>query len=244
MPIKPEIIDVEDPEGAAKQWLAKKRRTDEGKIQRRYHAEEVRLDYPKDGNKRIVGYAAVFNKEIELWGGLFETIAPGAFADAIKEDDVRALFNHDPSLILGRTKAQTLTLSEDEKGLSYSIIPPDTSTARDLLVSIKRKDVSQSSFGFEILKRSVEIDEEKDEMHRTIEKVKLYDVSPVTFPAYPQTEVNVRMFRSDCMSVFCFEDDAQPILVPLEKSPEEISDEDVFQKLDALKAGLSEKGIR
>ena len=240
MPINPEIIDVEDPEGAAKKWLAKQRREDEGKIQRRYHAEEVRLDYPKDGNKKIIGYAAVFGEEAELWGGMFETIAPGAFTDAIKDDDVRALFNHNPSLILGRTKAGTLTLAEDEKGLTYSIIPPNTTVANDLLVSIKRKDVSQSSFGFEILKRTVEIDEEKDEMHRTIEKVKLYDVSPVTYPAYPQTEVNVRMFRSECMSVFCFEDDAQPILVPVEKPPEEISDEELFKSIEGLrkKAGL------
>lgn len=140
---------------------------------------------------RLSGYAAVFGDVTEIAGLFTERIAPGAFADAVKRDDVRALFNHDANYVLGRTTAGTLRLIEDERGLRYEADPPDTQWARDLMVSVQRGDVSQSSFAFEVT------DEEWDYTNRamplrTIKQVRLYDVSPVTYPAYASTSVSAR----------------------------------------------------
>jgi len=127
-------------------------------------------------------------------GGWFrEKIAPGAFASSINTDDVRALFNHDPNFVLGRNKAGTLKMSEDERGLHIEIEPPDTQVARDLMVSLERGDISQMSFGFEVIKDSWERSTEGNNLDiRTLEKVRLWDVSPVTFPFYKETDVAVR----------------------------------------------------
>jgi HK97 family phage prohead protease len=146
---------------------------------------------------RLVGYAAVFDEMSENLGGFREVIAPGAFDNVLK-DDVRAFFNHDENLILGRTTAKTLSLALDKRGLQYSIDLPDTQTARDLVVSVQRGDVSQSSFGFNVARRGDdwEEDEETGAVVRTIRKFsRLWDVSPVSIPAYPQTEVALRGLR-------------------------------------------------
>lgn len=148
----------------------------------------------EDDKPKIRGHAAVFNKlSEELWG-FREIIMPGAFTEAIKKDDVRALFNHDPNYVLGRNKSGTLHLEEDEKGLAIEIDPPDTQWARDLMVSIKRGDISQMSFAFNIRgKNDEEWVKEGDKMPiRKILNTRLYDISPVTYPAYPQTDVKVR----------------------------------------------------
>lgn len=145
-----------------------------------------------DGKRKIVGYAALFNKETELMPGLRERIAPGAFDDVL-QDDVRALFNHDPNIILARSP-KTLTLTVDEKGLRYEFTPPNTTDGNNLLESIERGDVNQSSFGFSIKKDSFE--RRDGAQVRTIEKVKrLYDISPVTYPAYQDTTVALRNKR-------------------------------------------------
>merc|ERR1712167_189744 len=103
-----------------------------------------------------------------------------------KRDDERALFNHNPDLILGRTIANTLNISVDEKGLRYEFDAPDTTIGNDLLVSLKRGDITQSSFGFIVEEDSWDNDKE-GKVIRTIEKVsRLLDVSPVTYPAYPE----------------------------------------------------------
>lgn len=140
--------------------------------------------------RKIVGYAAMFNRDANIAGIFIERIAPGAFSAAIGRDDVRALFNHDDNLVLGRTKAGTLRLTEDATGLHYEIDPPDTSLARDLVVSIERGDVSQSSFAFRPTRE--QWDETGDLPVRTILEAELFDVSPVTYPAYEDTEVGVR----------------------------------------------------
>ncbi len=141
----------------------------------------------------IVGYAATFNQSAEIGGYFTEVIAPGAFTDAIANDDVRAVFNHDENLVLGRTKSGTLRLFEDAIGLRYEIDPPDTQTARDLIESMRRGDVSQSSFAFS-MRGGVETWDESGEVPvRTITKIgTLYDVSPVTYPAYDDTEAGLR----------------------------------------------------
>lgn len=138
----------------------------------------------------IVGRAAVFDSLSEDLGGWRERIAPGAFAATLAEDDIRALINHSPDAVLGRNRAGTLTLAEDREGLSVRIEPPDTRYARDLVTSIRRGDVSGMSIGFRTL--TDEWNMEDGEPVRTLKAVRLYDVSPVVFPAYPQTDVAVR----------------------------------------------------
>jgi uncharacterized protein len=146
---------------------------------------------------KIVGHAAVFDKWSEDLGGFREKIRAGAFKKTIKEADVRALFNHDPNFVLGRNKAGTLSLAEDDKGLAISIDPPDTQWARDLTTSIERGDIDQMSFGFRTIKDQWTTPKEGNENQRELLEVELFDVSPVTFPAYPQTDVGVRSVDVD-----------------------------------------------
>ena len=166
-------------------------------LERRAFAVELRVAKEEGKAPMLRGHAAVFEQLSEDLGGFREKIAAGAFKDAIKGDDVRALFNHDPNFVLGRNKAGTLKLSEDDTGLKVDIDPPDTQFARDLMVSIERGDISQMSFGFTIPTGGQMWEEQEDGSYiRTITRASLFDVSPVTFPAYPQTDVAVRELRS------------------------------------------------
>lgn len=141
----------------------------------------------------IVGMAAVINQPTEIYPGFVETIAPGAFVESIARDDVRALFNHLDFIVLGRTKAGTLRLAEDQVGLRYEIDADLRSgQVRDVYLAIERKDVTQSSFGFDIVAESWVYPQADEPVQHVIEKVNLWDVSPVTFPAFPQTEVDAR----------------------------------------------------
>lgn len=152
---------------------------------------EFRIQQTENEPLKIIGYAARFNELSEEMWGMREKIAPGAFTEAIGKSDVRALWNHDPNYVLGRTKNGTLQIREDEQGLFYEVTPPDAQWARDLVESIKRGDVDQSSFAFTV---DVEQwDESGNPVVRTIVKVReLYDVSPVTYPAYPTATSGVR----------------------------------------------------
>ncbi len=162
-------------------------------IERRVFRSTMKVETRADGPSRIVGHAAVFNALSENLGGFREMIRPGTFAQAIEQDDIRALFNHDPNMILGRNRAGTLELQEDETGLAVDIELPDTQLARDLVVSIDRGDVSGMSFGFSVRAGGQDFDEDEEgNIVRTLSSVKLFDVSPVTFPAYPQTDVALR----------------------------------------------------
>lgn len=148
------------------------------------------------GVPTLVGHAAVFNRDSELIAGSFiERIAPGAFRESIaKGDDVRALINHDPSLILARTISRTLLLREDQHGLYVEIQIPKTTYAQDLLESTKRGDISQMSFGFTVSPGGERWERGQNGAPdiRTLLSVRLFDVSPVTYPAYPDTDVAVR----------------------------------------------------
>lgn len=153
----------------------------------------------KDGKERrlIIGHAAVFNQLSEDLGGFREQIAPGAFSDAIKSDDVRALWNHNADYVLARNLSGTLALVEDSRGLAVEIDPPDTQWARDLQVSIDRGDVNQMSFGFSVRPNGQNwAKDDAGQVIRTLTRVRLFDVSPVTYPAYPQTDVGMRQLRS------------------------------------------------
>jgi HK97 family phage prohead protease len=147
---------------------------------------EVRID--GDTTPKITGYAAVFDVWADIGGWFREKIKAGAFAKTIKEADVRALMNHNENYVLGRNKAGTLKLREDSKGLAVEIDPVPATWADDLLKSMRRGDVNQMSFGFTVNKS--EVDYEKDE--RILTDVTLFDVSVVTYPAYPTTSAQVR----------------------------------------------------
>ncbi len=161
-------------------------------IERRFTGTvEVRAD-EADGPSKLVGYAALFNWSTVLFPGLIERIAPGAFTRTLAEGaDVRALVDHDPSKIIGRTKAGTLTLLENKKGLHVDIDAADTTAGQDILKSVARGDVDQMSFGFRVVKESWE-DKKDGSAVRTLEDVDLVDVSAVTFPAYPDTTIAAR----------------------------------------------------
>jgi len=147
-------------------------------------AEEV------DGEPRFSGYTAKFNvASHEMMFGR-EIVAPGAFTKTLQEADVRATWNHDTNLILGRTSAGTLALEEDSIGLRHVINPPDTQWARDGAESIRRGDVSDMSFAFRVVKDDWRTVDGLPE--RRLLEVALLDVSPVAFPAYPNTDVAVR----------------------------------------------------
>lgn len=152
----------------------------------------------EDGTMTISGHASVFDTPYTLWG-FNEQVARGAFRKSIKEADVAALWNHDPNVVLGRKKSGTLRMEEDDRGLHYEVDLPDTQAARDLYTLIQRGDVYQSSFAFEVVKESWDYPKgESTELPlRTLKEVKLYDVSPVTYPASPSTDVDVaRAVRS------------------------------------------------
>lgn len=160
-------------------------------IERRFTPGHVELR-TVNGKPRIMGYAAIFNSRSENLGGFVEIIAPGAF-DGVLGDDVRALFNHDPNLILGRTRSGTCSLRVDATGLAYEIDPPDTQTARDLLESLRRGDVDQSSFAFSVKGEGSQEWSNAPVAVRTIKRIsRLYDVSPVTYPAYLDTSAAQR----------------------------------------------------
>ena len=151
---------------------------------------------PTDEQQRKVGgYAAKFNRVATIGGYFDEQIEPGAFADAIKNQDVRALFNHDENYVIGRNTAGTLDLSEDATGLRWLATPPDATWARDLMSSIGRRDISQCSFSFAPVVQ--EWDYSGDRPLRTLRRVDLFDVSAVTYPAYDDTSVALRTLSAN-----------------------------------------------
>jgi HK97 family phage prohead protease len=164
-------------------------------MKREYRAtRELELRQEPGEPLKIRGYAAVFNQLSEPLFGFRERIIPGAFKKSI-DADVRALVGHDPSQIIGRTKSGTLILREDQHGLYTEIDPPNTQLGRDTVESIKRGDLDQMSFGFQVVKDDWK-HEEKERIRELVE-VDLFDVSVVAFPAYTQTEVSVRSLWPD-----------------------------------------------
>lgn len=158
------------------------------------------LEIRKGENATTVrGYAAMFGRMSQPMGGFREVIAPGAFAGSLGED-IRALWQHDSKQVLGRTKAGTLALWEDAQGLGFELTPPDTQAGRDALVLIARGDVDQMSFGFNVAQGGDSWEAQADGLLvRTLNEVRLVEISPVTFPAYLDTSVTVaRSETLDC----------------------------------------------
>ena len=188
-------------------------------IERRFTAA-CELRNADDDQKTITGYAAVYHRadddgtEYSLGAGIVEHIMPGAFDDAIGRDDVRALFNHDPDHVLGRNKAGTLRLTADARGLRYEVDMPDTQLARDLRESIRRGDISGSSFAFTIPDGGQEWREDGDRVIREIRAVTLHDVGPVTYPAYESSTTHARA----CYTKWCEDRDAAEVAAIDERS--------------------------
>ncbi len=169
-------------------------------MERRLIVTELRA-VAGDGQLSIGGYAAVFNRlSVVLWG-FREEIAPGAFAASL-QNDIRALWNHDMAQVLGRTTNQTLRLSEDGTGLAFELDLPDTQMGRDAHTLIARGDVSQMSFGFRLLPDGEEwrIDDAGQYIRR-LTNIDLMEISPVTFPAYPDTSVDARSLWGDSVQI-------------------------------------------
>lgn len=175
------------------QWNKKKKSADEALIERRYvKAAELAAQREKaDELPSLHGYAALFDTPTELYPGVMERVAKGAFTRTLKEGaDVRALVDHDSSKLLGRTKSGTLQLREDGKGLNVLIKPPDTTVGRDTVTSVERGDLDQMSFAFRVMRHTI-LEKDDDTSERVIEDVDLFDVSVVTFPAYEETNIEV-----------------------------------------------------
>jgi HK97 family phage prohead protease len=171
------------------------RTTDEVK-EVRYVTVELRADGENGDphSRTIYGHAAVFNVWAQIGGYFRERIAPGAFAPAINRSDIRALFNHDPNHLLARTKSGTLRVSEDEKGLAFEFDLPKS--RQDLLESIRRGDLADMSFAFRVKTQEWRYNEPEDMDERTITEFdELYDVALVTYPAYQETDVNLRSYQ-------------------------------------------------
>ena len=168
-------------------------------LERRFFAMDELVIVRSAADKPMLrGHAAVFGQLSDDLGGFREQIAPGAFADAIDTDDVRALFNHDPNFVLGRNRSKTLRMKEDSRGLAIECDMPDTQTIRDLVQApIERGDVSHMSFGFSVKPGGQDWAKDDEGRNiRTLKNLRLFDVSAVTFPAYPQTDVGMRSFRA------------------------------------------------
>lgn len=172
------------------------------KIERRFLASEIRAVKEEGKPTAIEGYAAIFNSLSENLGGFRERIKPGAFTRVLNSaPDVRCLVNHDPSMLLGRTASNTLHVEQDDRGLKFRCSLPDTTYARDLVELVNRGDLKEASFGFTVDEDEDLPPEEKEDGVYCIRQIKsydkLYDVSCVTFPAYPATSISARELWPD-----------------------------------------------
>ncbi|MCO4819794.1 MAG: HK97 family phage prohead protease [Bacteroidetes bacterium] len=158
--------------------------------------KNVEIRKTEDGVSVMVGVAAPFNKWSLPLGGFREQIAPGTFADSLRDDTVLAYWNHNSDLLLGNTESKTLTLSEDVEGLRFELELPDTQAGRDATVLVNRKDVRGMSIGF--ITRKQEWDEtDEDDIKRTLLAVELKEISLTPRPAYPDTLVQARSIADE-----------------------------------------------
>jgi len=142
--------------------------------------------------KYIEGYFIRFNEETELWDGVFEEVAPEAVDDSLKNNDIRCLFNHDTSIVLGRTGNGTLELKKDSIGVFGRVkINPNDKQALDIYARIERGDINACSFGFNIINEEIQ-NRDDGTVKFILKKIDLKEVSPVTFPAYPTTSISAR----------------------------------------------------
>lgn len=160
-------------------------------MERRIFETELRAKTTKSGKPIIEGYGAVFDSLSQDLGGFREIVRQNSFNKTLKEGDPRSLWNHAAIYVLGRRSSGTLKIWTDSKGLGYKVEPPDTQWARDFMVSIKRGDVRESSFSFDTIKDKWGHEKGSGTLRELLE-LRLHEVSPVTFPAYKETQVELR----------------------------------------------------
>lgn len=156
---------------------------------------ELRAGLTGDERPIISGYAVLYNRQSVEFGGFTEVITPGAFGDTLG-DDIRALWQHNRDQVLGRTAAGTLLLDDDETGVRFDLYPPDTQTGRDAVELIRRGDVNQMSFGFFDDLVQWERGDDGEPVRRVL-RARLIEVSPVTWPMYPESSAMVRDLQGD-----------------------------------------------
>ena len=215
------VLNVVHSFSSLEKYSAEVRKSSVVKEQREFRMEEVERE-----GRTIRGYAAVYNSDSEWMGGFYEQIERGAFDD-VMNDDTRAYFNHDESLLLGRVSSGTLRIGTDARGLYYEVDLPNTSYANDLIELMKRGDVNQSSFAFLIDRDRWE--ERDGKTYRIIEKVsRLLDVSPVSQPAYPAATSELVQRNNT--------PESEGAEVEATAATEEVSDIEIFEyKLKLLK---------
>ena len=164
---------------------------------RQLRAVATQFETRNDGEApHLCGYFAVFDSVYNIGPGMSESIAPGAFRETLS-GDIRALTNHDTTLVLGRTGAGTLTIREDDHGLWADVaINPNDTDAMNTWARVQRGDVSQCSIGFSIRSEDTDVREDGS-VHWTIRSVELFEVSVCTFPAYTETNVSARSAQRD-----------------------------------------------
>ena len=179
---------------------------------------EIRLQGEDGENPVLVGYAAVFNSESEIMWGFREIVRPGAFKKTLQEKaDIRALIDHNPDKVLARTKSGTLICEEDDHGLRVEIeLDPGISYASDLLRAVKRGDVDQMSFGFRMIRDKWDYRDGQPDLREILE-AELFDVSPVTYPAYQATELDVRNIDLVIQRAKAGDADAERLLSDIEQ---------------------------
>jgi uncharacterized protein len=162
-----------------------------------FEADGLEVRKSPEGKQTLVGYAVRWDKlSVPIYGSFRERVRTGAFAQSLKENNIRALWNHNSDFVLGSTRAKTMTLIEDDKGLRFEIILPDTQTGRDAAITVERGDVDGMSFGFNTRKQEWDETDPKNVI-RTLVDVDLREISPTPFPAYPQTKVGIRSVDDD-----------------------------------------------
>lgn len=159
-------------------------------------SDGIEVRESESGVKTITGYAVKWEKKSQtmgFWMRFKEQFRQGAFVDSLTADDQRALWSHDTSQVLGRTKNGTLRLSEDDTGLRFELDLPETTLGRDAYETIKRGDVDGVSFGFKMVKEEWD-ESDSDNIVRSVLKAQLFEISPVAFPAYPDSTVSARNY--------------------------------------------------
>jgi uncharacterized protein len=162
-----------------------------------FAASKMEIRKAENGLQTLAGYAVKWDQEsLPIFDSFFEKVQRGAFTNSIKDNNIHALWNHNSDMVLGCTRAKTMTLFEDDVGLGFTIDLPDTTSGRDAGITVSRGDVEGMSFGFNV--RKAEWDETNpDHVVRTLMDVDLQEISPTAWPAYIQTEVEARSARDD-----------------------------------------------
>ncbi|WIV10538.1 HK97 family phage prohead protease [Proteiniborus sp. MB09-C3] len=157
--------------------------------------EKLETRKTEDDKMTISGYVVQFNKRSKVMWDFVEVVAKGAFRESLKNNVIKALWNHDSNLVLGSTKNSTLRLLEDDFGLRFELDLPNTNWGRDAWESVRRGDVDGVSFGFFVIEDNWEYLKDEDLYQRTLLNVDLFEISPTPFPAYGDSQVSCRSFE-------------------------------------------------